>query len=94
MIYLYLGNYAESNSELAIMAIATFQRDLENQDPKIRGLALRSLFNLKFPGVVDYLPNAVMKGLNDLDPYVKKTGIMACIKFFYLKGMNINESKI
>jgi len=91
MIYLYLGNYAESNSELAIMAINTYQRDLENNDPKIRGLALRSLFNMKFSGVIDYLPNAIMKGINDLDPYVKKTAIMACIKFFYLKGMKINE---
>ena len=93
MIYLYLGNYAESNSELAIMAINTYQRDLENNDPKIRGLALRSLFNMKFSGVIDYLPNAIMKGINDLDPYVKKTAIMACIKFFYLKGMKINECK-
>ena len=93
MIYLYLGNYAESNSELAIMAINTYQRDLENNDPKIRGLALRCLFNMKFAGVIDYLPNAIMKGINDLDPYVKKTAIMACIKYFYLKGMNTGDCK-
>jgi len=91
MIYLYLGNYAESNAELAIMAINTYQRDLENNDPKIRGLALRCLFNMKFAGVIDYLPNAIMKGINDLDPYVKKTAIMACIKYFYLKNMNTSD---
>ncbi len=91
MIYLYLGNYAESNSELAIMAINTYRRDLENNDPKVRGLALRSLFNMKFSGVIEYLSDAIMKGINDMDPYVKKTAIIACIKYFYLKGMNIAE---
>lgn len=90
MIYLYLGNYAESNSELAFMAINTYLKDLDNADGKIRGLALRSLFNLRFQGVLEYLPSALVKGLNDLDPYVKKTAIMACVKYFYLTGAKID----
>jgi Vesicle coat complex, various subunits len=93
MIYLYLGNYAESNSELAFMAINTYLKDLDNADGKIRGLALRSLFNLRFQGVLEYLPSALVKGLNDLDPYVKKTAIMACVKYFYLTGAKIDASK-
>jgi len=93
MIYLYLGNYAESNPELAFMAINTYQRDLENNDPKIRGLALRSMFNMKFAGVVDYLPGAIKKCIDDFDPYVKKTAIMACVKYYYLKGMSSEDCK-
>jgi len=90
MIYLYLGNYAEQNSQMAFMAINTYLKDLENNDPKIRGLALRSLFNLRFDGVEEYLTPALMKGLNDLDPYVKKTAVIACIKLFHVKKRNID----
>ncbi|CAE7184522.1 BETAA-AD, partial [Symbiodinium pilosum] len=43
MVYLYLVNYAESNSDLAILAINTLQKDCRDDDPMIRGLALRSL---------------------------------------------------
>ena len=46
MIYLYLTTYAESNAELAVMAINTFKKDAEHLDPKIRGLALRNLASL------------------------------------------------
>lgn len=37
MIYLYLVNYAESNSELTILAINTLQKDCQDEDPTIRG---------------------------------------------------------
>lgn len=46
MIFLYIVNYADE-SESAIMAINTFLKDLKNNNPKIRGLALRSLCSLK-----------------------------------------------
>jgi len=51
MIYLYLTNYAEQNQELSILAINTFLIDIKGVDSKIRGLALRSLCQLKFEGV-------------------------------------------
>lgn len=55
MIYLYLTNYADQNQELAILAINTFFMDLKGPNPKIRGLALRSLCSLKFDGVGEYM---------------------------------------
>ncbi len=84
MIYLYLNNYAEHNSGLAIMAINSFLKDCEDKDSKIRGLALRSLCSLRFDGVYDYIKPQVLKMLNDLDPYVRKTAINGCIKLSYL----------
>ncbi len=47
LIYLYLSCYAENNPDLAIMAVNTYLKDCQNSDPKIRGLALRNLCNLK-----------------------------------------------
>ena len=82
MIYQYLINYAEKNSELVVMAINAFLMDCKSGNGKIRGLALRSLCSLKFEGVADYTLNAISEGLGDLDPYVKKTAIIGCIKFY------------
>ena len=83
MIYLYLINYVESNQEQALMAINTFCKDCKrnsNPDPKIRGLALRNLCSLRFPGAIEYIQSAIQDGLSDPDPYVRRTAINGLIK--------------
>ncbi len=60
MIFLYIVNYADE-SESAILAINTFLKDLKNNNPKIRGLALRSLCSLKY-----LLFNLDLKGLMNI----------------------------
>lgn len=89
MIYLYLTTYAESHSELAIMAINTFQKDCKHQDSKIRGLALRNLCFLRFSGAYEYMLPCIRDGLLDLDAYVRKTAIMGCVKLFYTQPDSI-----
>lgn len=37
---------------------------------------------MKFEGVADYTQSAIAEGLDDIDPYVKKTAIIGCIKMF------------
>lgn len=64
------------------MAINTFLMDCKSGNGKIRGLALRSLCSLKFEGVADYTLGPISEGLDDLDPYVKKTAIIGCVKMF------------
>jgi len=86
MIYFYLINYSENNSDLALMAINSFAKDCEDRDVKLKGLALRSLCSLKFDGVYDYIKPHVLKMLNDPDPYVRKTAINGCIKLNYLNS--------
>ena len=58
--------------------------DCKTQNHKIRGLALRSLCSLRFEGVTQYLQQAIHDGLNDVDPYVKKTAIIGCIKYYHM----------
>ena len=53
---------------------------------------MASSANCVFDGVEEYLTPALMKGLNDLDPYVKKTAVIACIKLFHVKKRNIDAS--
>jgi len=47
LVYLYLSNYAESNSELALLTVNTLQKDCQDRNPMIRGLALRSMCSLR-----------------------------------------------
>ena len=58
MIYLYLVNYAEANPELSILAVNTLQKDCREEDPVIRGLALRSMASMRVPDLVEYLVRA------------------------------------
>eukprot|EP00953_Heterococcus_sp_UTEX-ZZ885_P037111 19094-Heterococcus_DN1.PRE.3 len=55
MVYLYMCTYAQSNPDLAIMCVNTLQRDCGNEDPMVRGLALRSLCSLRLPSIVEYI---------------------------------------
>ena len=49
MVYHYLCTYANQNPEMGMMCINTLQRDCSNDDPMVRGLALRSLCSLRLP---------------------------------------------
>lgn len=89
MVYLYLVNYAESNSELAILAVNTLQKDCRDDDPMIRGLALRSLCSLNLQNMVEYLQPAVQRALEDVNGYVRKTAVIGVVKLF-----NISPSAV
>jgi len=84
MVYLYLCNYAHSHPELAQMCTNTLQKDCGNEDPMVRGLALRSLCSLNLPQMVEYIGEPLRKSLQDHHAYVRKTGVMGILKLFYL----------
>lgn len=67
--------------------------DFKQTNHKIRGLALRSLCSLKFDGVTEYMQNALHESLNDVDPYVKKTAIIGCVKFFHLSKSQFKKTE-
>ena len=84
MVYLYLCNYAVTHPELAQMCTNTLQKDCNNEDPMVRGLALRSLCSLNLPQMVEYIGEPLRKSLQDHHAYVRKTGVMGILKLFYL----------
>jgi len=69
MCYLYLSNYASLQSEMALLVINTLQKDARDEDPMVRGLALRCLCSLHVENVLEYLVDPVLKGLRDVSPY-------------------------
>merc|ERR1719299_92116 len=92
MIYLYLVNYAESNPELAILAVNTLQKDCRDDDPLIRGLALRSLCSLKLGNMVEYLEPAIRQGLKDMNGYVRKTTVFGVAKLYHIDPHSVAGS--
>ena len=55
MVYLYLCTYAEFKPDLTLLAVNTLQRDCRDDDPMIRGLALRSLCSLRVANLFSML---------------------------------------
>jgi len=84
MVYLYLTNYARSHPELAQMCTNTLQKDCGNEDPMVRGLALRALCGLNLPQMVEYISEPLRRSLTDIHPYVRKTGVMGILKLYEL----------
>jgi AP-4 complex subunit beta-1 len=91
MVYLYLCNYAYSHPELAQMCTNTLQKDCGNEDPMVRGLALRSLCSLNLPQMVEYISEPLRKALQDHHAYVRKTGVMGILKLYYLDHDSFQE---
>jgi vesicle coat complex subunit len=80
LVYLYMSAYAEQNSDLAILAINTLQKDTRDVDPSVRGLALRSLCSLHLANGWEYFQPAIAQGLSDPSGYVRKTAVMSLLK--------------
>jgi AP-4 complex subunit beta-1 len=54
----------------------------DNDDPMVRGLALRSLCGLRLESIVEYVQQPLLKSLTDVSPYVRKTGVMGILKVY------------
>eukprot|EP00002_Diphylleia_rotans_P039243 TRINITY_DN9063_c0_g1_i1.p1 TRINITY_DN9063_c0_g1~~TRINITY_DN9063_c0_g1_i1.p1 ORF type:complete len:778 (+),score=200.35 TRINITY_DN9063_c0_g1_i1:72-2405(+) len=91
MIYLYLCNYAESNPDLALLAINTLQKDCRDENPMVRALALRSICSLRLPNILEYIVEVVRKGLNDPSGYVRKTAVLGVAKLHQLSPTSLRE---
>jgi len=55
----------------------------ENEDPTVRGLALRSICSLRLESILEYIQLPLHKSLTDVSAYVRKTGVMGILKVGY-----------
>ncbi|KAM7493242.1 hypothetical protein LguiB_027851 [Lonicera macranthoides] len=86
MCYLYVGNYARYNPDLALLTINFLQRDCKDEDPMIRGLALRSLCTLRVANLVEYLVGPLGLGLKDTSSYVRKVAAVGVLKLYHISA--------
>ncbi|KAI9033274.1 Adaptor-related protein complex 1 beta 1 subunit [Hyaloraphidium curvatum] len=84
LVYLYLINYAKSQPELVILAVNTFVKDTDDNNPLIRALAIRTMGCLRVEKIIDYLCEPLRKGLRDENPYVRKTAALCVAKLYDL----------
>lgn len=49
LVYIYLLRYAATNSDLLLLSINTFQKDLSDPSPLIRSMSLRVLTSMRLP---------------------------------------------
>ena len=82
LIYLYISEYAEKNPEIALLSVNTLQRDAADQDPMVRGLALRTMCSLRIPNLTEYVTTPLTKGLCDGNAYVRKAAILGTMKIY------------
>nr|GLL38109.1 beta-adaptin-like protein A isoform X2 [Ipomoea trifida] len=86
MCYLYVGNYAKNNPDLALLTINFLQRDCKDEDPMIRGLALRSLCSLRVANLVEYLVGPLGSGLKDSNGYVRTVAAIGVLKLYHISA--------
>eukprot|EP00300_Choanocystis_sp_HF-7_P040041 c6447_g1_i1.p1 GENE.c6447_g1_i1~~c6447_g1_i1.p1 ORF type:complete len:738 (-),score=203.98 c6447_g1_i1:33-2246(-) len=93
MIYLYITNYAhaDGNRETALLAVNTLQSDCRDEDPMIRGLALRTLCSLRVGNLMEYLMRNVKAGLVDHNAYVRRTAVLGLLKMHEMDPDAINK---
>eukprot|EP00163_Fabomonas_tropica_P026258 TRINITY_DN4741_c1_g2_i1.p1 TRINITY_DN4741_c1_g2~~TRINITY_DN4741_c1_g2_i1.p1 ORF type:complete len:735 (+),score=210.81 TRINITY_DN4741_c1_g2_i1:45-2207(+) len=94
LVYLYICHYAESNSDVSILSINTLLKDCRDENPMVRGLALRSICSLRVPNIVDYTLAPIAEGMKDPSPYVRRTAVMGTLKLFYISPTSIRTSDL
>ena len=92
LVYLYLINYAKTQPDLVILAVNTFVRDTDDQNPLIRALAIRTMGCIRVEKIIDYLAGPLQKCLHDENPYVRKTAAICVAKLYDLKPELVLEN--
>jgi AP-1 complex subunit beta-1 len=83
LVYLYVINYAKAQPELAILAINSFRKDVNDQhNPLLRALAVRTMGCIRLEQMTEYLLEPCRKSCKDSDPYVRKTAAICIAKLY------------
>jgi AP-2 complex subunit beta-1 len=82
MCFLYLVNYARMKPEIALKALPILLNDLEDHNPLMRALALRTLSYIHVRQFVEATVQPLKHLLKDNDPYVRKTAAFTVAKLY------------
>lgn len=82
LVYIFLIRHAESEPDLALLSVNTFQKDLADPNPLIRAMALRVLSSIRVPMIASIVALAIKKAAADTSPYVRKAAALAIPKCF------------
>ncbi|KAL7722946.1 AP complex subunit beta [Entamoeba marina] len=94
LIYLYITAYASSNEQAAILTVNSLVIDSHNYNPHVRGLALRTMGNIKLQMTAEYFFQPLLNGLDDKDPYVRRCAVLGMLKLLQLNCGNIDKEQV
>lgn len=90
LVYIVLLRYANTNPDLTLLSINSFQRDLSDPSPLLRAMALRVLSSIKVRMVAPIVIMAVSKASRDPNPYVRKIAALAIPKCFQIDSSQLS----
>lgn len=85
LVYIIVLRYAPSHPDIALLSINSFQRDLTDPNPLIRGMSLRTLSSVRLKILSPIVLLAAGKAARDSHPYVRKIGVLALPKCFRME---------
>lgn len=91
MCFLFLVNYARVKPDIALKALPILQTDMNDSNPLVRALALRTISYVHVREFVEATVPPTKKLLRDADPYVRKTAAF-CVAKLYDHDRNLVES--
>ncbi|XP_006458165.1 hypothetical protein AGABI2DRAFT_148659 [Agaricus bisporus var. bisporus H97] len=82
MVYLYLVSYGRSKPNQIHLVIPYFLQDVNDRNPLIRALAIRTMSYIPIPVVTESLTENLRHCLKDRDAYVRKTAAICVAKLY------------
>ncbi|KAL9715108.1 hypothetical protein Ac2012v2_001768 [Leucoagaricus gongylophorus] len=82
MVYLYLISYGRSKPNQIHLVIPQFLQDVNDRNPLIRALAIRTMSYIPIPVVTESLTENLRHCLKDRDAYVRKTAAICVAKLY------------
>ncbi|KAF9451072.1 Adaptor protein complex beta subunit [Macrolepiota fuliginosa MF-IS2] len=82
MVYLYLISYGRSKPNQIHLVIPYFLQDVNDRNPLIRALAIRTMSYIPIPVVTESLTENLRHCLKDRDAYVRKTAAICVAKLY------------
>ncbi|CAD6583371.1 MAG: AP-3 complex subunit beta [Tremellales sp. Tagirdzhanova-0007] len=73
LVYIYLLRFSSTNSDLLLLSINTFQKDLTDSSPLIRSMSLRVLTSIRVPVIQGIVMLGLKRLVTDRNPWVRKT---------------------
>jgi len=91
LVYIYLVLYGEQNTDLALLAINSFQKDLQDRSQIVRAAALRAMASFRMMEITQFILVAIQKASQDTSGYVRKTAAHCVLKLYSLDPDQYHE---
>ena len=94
MVCVYLSRFAEREPGLALLPVNSIQKTINDTDPKIRNLAIKSLTDIKISTLYPIILHTLNKAVTDVSPLVRNQVCLGLMKLYREKSEEVEEDVI